>query len=156
MIHLVDVDIFTLEVEAVVNPVNTEGIMGKGLAFHFKKMYPEMYKQYQLLCAQGKLRVGKLFVYTQSKEYPYIVNFPTKKRWRAPAKLSYIDEGLHKLARLISDKQILSIAIPALGCGCGQLPWEEVYPCIVHHLSPLMACNMFVCLPQHLQTEKLL
>lgn len=156
MIHLVDEDIFGLTVEAIVNPVNTEGIMGKGLAFHFKNQYPEMHKQYQTLCAQDKLGIGKLFVYTKSQDYQYIINFPTKKRWRAPAKLSYIDEGLYKLAMLIANRQILSIAIPALGCGCGQLSWEEVYPCIVHHLSPLFACNIFLCLPQYLPTEKLL
>jgi len=156
MIHLVDEDIFGLDVEAIVNPINIEGIMGKGLALHFKTQYPDMYKQYLTLCAQDKLNIGKLFVYTKSEDYKYIINFPTKKRWRAPSKLSYIDEGLYKLAMLIANRQILSIAIPALGCGCGQLPWEEVYPCIVYHLSPLMACNIFVCLPQYLQTEKLL
>lgn len=148
MLHLVDVDIFTLDVEAVVNPVNTDGIMGKGLAEKFKNMYPDMFKKYQTKCAQDKLKIGKLFIYKQSKDYKYIVNFPTKKSWRESSNLSYIDEGLHKLVRFISDKQVTSLAIPALGCGCGQLSWDIVYPCMKHHLYPLIECQIYLCLPQ--------
>ncbi len=153
MIHLVDVDIFTLKVDAIVNPINSDGVMGKGLALQFKKLYPEMFKKYQTLCIQGKLDIGKLFVYTDSQDYKYIVNLPTKKQWRLASKLHYIDEGLYKLAKFISEKQVMSIAIPALGCGCGQLKWEDVYACIQRRLSPLVACHIYVCLPNKFISE---
>lgn len=40
--------------QAVVNTVNTKGVMGKGIALQFKKAYPEMFKAYAK--AAGKER----------------------------------------------------------------------------------------------------
>lgn len=148
MIHVVNADLFSLDVDAVVNPVNTQGHMGAGLAAVFKAAFPEMDRQYRFLCAQGKFRIGSLYVYRPPQDYKYIINFPTKSHWRHPSKLDYIDRGLYKLKSCIYDKQITSIAIPALGCGLGGLNWTDVYQLIQLHLGSIIECYIYVCEPK--------
>ena len=55
-------DIFEEDVEAIVNTVNCEGVMGKGLALQFKRRYPENYEEYVVACAEDKLRPGRMLV----------------------------------------------------------------------------------------------
>lgn len=47
-------NIFDSEAVALVNPVNTDGVMGKGLAYQFKKLYPQNFKDYKNLCNQNR------------------------------------------------------------------------------------------------------
>jgi O-acetyl-ADP-ribose deacetylase (regulator of RNase III) len=125
--------------EALVNTVNTVGIMGKGVALQFKEHFPLNYKLYKKACETGEVRLGRMFA-TETAQLTgtkYIINFPTKADWRSYSKLSYIAEGLDDLVKLIREKQIKSIAIPPLGCGNGGLDWNDVKPLIVSKLSPL-------------------
>ncbi len=115
--------------QVLVNPVNTEGVMGKGLAKDFKQIYPDMFKQYQRYCETGQLTVGKLWLY--KTPHKWVLNFPTKSTWRKPSQLSYIEQGLQAFANAYVRKGINSIAFPQLGCGNGELDWE-------HQVRPLM------------------
>ena len=121
-------NIFCENVEAIVNPVNCVGVMGKGLALQFKKFYPENFTQYQDLCKSGTLKPGVLFVYETNlqKNPKFIINFPTKKHWKEKSDLEDIKLGLIALCQVIDDRGIKSIAIPPLGCGLGGLEWFEV------------------------------
>lgn len=56
-------DIFSMDVEAIVNPVNCNGIMGAGLAKQFKERYPENFNKYVEKCKNGELFPGTLFIY---------------------------------------------------------------------------------------------
>lgn len=62
--------------QALVNPVNCVGVMGKGLAAQFKSKWPDMFLQYKKDCVTKELSIGKLTVYSLTN--PYIINFPTK------------------------------------------------------------------------------
>jgi O-acetyl-ADP-ribose deacetylase (regulator of RNase III) len=119
--------------EVLVNTVNTVGVMGKGIALTFKQIYPEMFKQYQLLCESKRFDVGNLWLY--KTENKWILNFPTKRHWRNPSKLEYIEAGLRKFAATYADHGITSIAFPELGCGNGELQWDVVRPLMVKHLK---------------------
>lgn len=121
-------DIFATEAEALVNTVNTVGVMGKGLALQSKRAFPDNYKTYVKACEDGELEVGKVLVFDRaSLENPrYIINFPTKRHWRGRSRIEYIQSGLRDLVRQISDYDIQSIAVPPLGCGYGGLEWDEV------------------------------
>ena len=46
-------DIFNTSCKTIVNTVNCEGVMGKGIALECKKRYPFMFKEYQYACAYG-------------------------------------------------------------------------------------------------------
>ena len=127
-------DIINADVEALVNTVNTEGVMGKGIALEFKQHFPKNYEFYRKACENGEVEIGKMLVYETGKlTYPhFIINFPTKKHWKNPSKLEYINEGLIDLSRIIKQYEIKSIAIPPLGCGNGKLNWNEVKPLIIN------------------------
>jgi O-acetyl-ADP-ribose deacetylase (regulator of RNase III) len=136
MITYVRTNIFESNAQVLVNTVNTVGVMGKGLAKEFKRLYPEMFKQYQKFCEEGQLRVGKLQLCKTSNKW--ILNFPTKANWRHPSKLEYIEQGLQKFVDNYERLGIKSIAFPMLGCGNGGLSWEdEVKPLMERYLKDL-------------------
>src|SRR5450432_4266520 len=114
--------------EALVNTVNTVGIMGKGIALMFKEAFPDNFKAYEVACKNGQVRLGTMFV-TERQQFlgpKWIINFPTKKHWRNPSKMEWIEEGLIDLKRVIASNRIQSIALPPLGSGNGGLEWIAV------------------------------
>lgn len=127
------------KVEALVNTVNTVGVMGKGIALQFKNEFPENYKAYKDAIAKDEIITGKVQVVpiNQMNGVRYIINFPTKQHWRSPSKVAWIKEGLKDLREQISNYNIKSIAIPPLGCGNGGLKWETIKPIIYEALAGL-------------------
>jgi len=136
MITYVVGDLFLSPARVLVNTVNTVGVMGKGIAKDFKTFYPEMFQKYQHYCEKGLFTIGQLWLY--KTENKWVLNFPTKKDWKHPSKVEYIEAGLSKFAATYADKGITSIAFPMLGCGNGGLNWEqEVRPLMEKYLKNL-------------------
>lgn len=130
-------DIFDSEADAFVNPVNSKGTMGKGIALEFKKRFPEYFPPYKHACDVGKLRPGNLlFVQiTVLPEYfgckkPAVIMFPTKNHWRGKSRIEWIEKGLDFLRKHYREWRLNSIAMPQLGCGLGGLEWDQVEPLI--------------------------
>ncbi|MEE9964715.1 MAG: macro domain-containing protein [Propionicimonas sp.] len=132
-------DLLAQDVDALINTVNTEGAMGKGIALQFKKAWPAMYADYSAAARRGEVVTGRMHVWeTGLATCPrFIINFPTKRHWRTPSRLSDIAAGLKDLRRVIADHQITSIALPALGCGNGGLQWTDVEPLIRAELASI-------------------
>jgi len=131
-------NILESQTEALVNTVNTVGIMGKGVALAFRKTFPDAMEEYLRAVRDDKIRVGEVqVVKTQYITPRYIINFPTKTHWRYPSKIEYIDTGLSDLVSKIKKHHIRSISIPPLGCGNGKLEWKAVKPLIVRHLEQI-------------------
>ncbi len=126
MIEITSGNLFDAEVEALVNTVNTVGVMGKGIALQFRQAFPENYQLYRAACSRKDVRPGRMFVTTRLTDPRFIVNFPTKRHWRGKSRLEDIDAGLEDLVRVITERKIRSIAIPPLGCGNGGLDWADV------------------------------
>ena len=140
MLHFITGDLLQSKAEALVNTVNTVGVMGKGIALQFKENFPANYKAYVDACRHNALSPGKLLVVEDvSVRYgrKCIINFPTKVHWKAPSTYGYVEDGLKALRTLLQDAGIKSIAIPPLGCGNGGLDWAEVKPMIAYHLGDL-------------------
>ncbi len=150
MIQFVEGNLLEASTEAVVNTVNCVGYMGKGIALQFKMAFPENFREYQKACKNQTIQPGQMFVYeTGSWTGPkYIINFPTKRHWKANSKLEDIVGGLRDLVRIIHQLGIRSIAIPPLGCGLGGLKWLDVKPLIEEALSPLEKLDIRVYEPQ--------
>ncbi len=127
--------IFDSSAQTLVNPVNCVGVMGKGLAAEFRRRYPLMHEMYQRQCAVKALLPGQPVLY--AGQNPWIVCFPTKQHWRDVSKLVDIDVGLAVLAEQVVRWEVLSLAVPALGCGLGGLGWTDVWALIRKHLEPL-------------------
>ncbi len=135
-IEYVEGDILEAGTQVVVNTVNCEGVMGKGLALQFKKKYPAMYREYKQKCEEGQITIGQLHLYKGTPKY-WILNFPTKNRWRQKSKLEYIEKGLIAFRDNYQEWGITSIAFPRLGCQQGGLDWKEVKPLMKNYLANL-------------------
>jgi O-acetyl-ADP-ribose deacetylase (regulator of RNase III) len=139
MIEVVHGNLLEAKVDALVNAVNTVGVMGKGIALQFRITFPDNFVAYKRECTAGNLELGQMFVYqtgSASKPY-YIINFPTKKHWVNKSRIEFVRNGLGSLVAEIQKLKIGSVAIPALGCGCGGLSWQKVRGLIEEAVEPL-------------------
>ena len=149
MIRFTSGNLLTAEAQALVNTVNTVGVMGKGIALMFKEAFPDNYKAYEAACEAHEVDVGHMFV-TERRDLigpRWIINFPTKKHWRQPSKLAWIEDGLDDLVGVIERLQIASIALPPLGSGNGGLDWSVVRPRIEAKLGHLTNVEVIVYEP---------
>ncbi|MBN8476719.1 macro domain-containing protein [Sulfuritalea sp.] len=152
MITFTQGNLLDTRAEALVNTVNTVGVMGKGIALMFKERFADNYQRYAAACKAKEVHTGRMFV-TEVRELDgprWIVNFPTKQHWRAPSRLEWITDGLQDLRRFISEHSVKSIAIPPLGAGNGGLDWADVKPLIEAALGDLDGVEIMVFEP----TEK--
>lgn len=118
--------------QTLVNTVNCVGVMGKGLALEFKSREPAMFSRYKEICTKGDLQPGRLWLWRGVDNW--ILNFPTKVHWRQPSRLEWIEAGLQKFVETYETLKIRDISFPRLGCGNGNLDWEEVRPVMEHYL----------------------
>jgi len=149
MITYMTGNLLEADVDALVNTVNTVGIMGKGIALMFKERFPKNMREYAEACKLNEVQTGKMFI-TSTDELigvKWIINFPTKQHWRAKSQINWIEEGLQDLRRFIIENNIESIAIPPLGAGNGGLPWQQVKPRIEQALSDLQDVDIIVYEP---------
>ncbi|WP_379967247.1 macro domain-containing protein [Epilithonimonas sp. UC225_85] len=133
MIDTLKGDMMQSGAEALVNTVNTVGIMGKGIALQFREAFLSNNKAYKEACKNKELEPGKLLaVWDENLQLgrKLIINFPTKVHWRNPSKYEYIERGLIALRELLIKENIKSVAIPPLGSGNGGLDWNKVKPMI--------------------------
>ena len=136
--RVLDGDIFTVDAQVLVNPVNTHAVMGAGIARGVKERFPDVFVDYCQACRNG-LDVGALhWSRPHDGTYRYIVSFPTKRHWRNPSTVSYVERGLERFAATYADYDFQSAVFPALGCGYGGLDFErDVQPVMERHLGHL-------------------
>jgi O-acetyl-ADP-ribose deacetylase (regulator of RNase III) len=122
--------------QTLVNPVNTEGVMGAGLALAFRNTFKGLFEEYREACQHDIFGKRGLFVFDVD-DTRKILCLPTKRNWRHPSRLEWIEEGLWYLANEYESYGITSLAIPEVGCGRGQLFWGDVRPLIYQYLDPI-------------------
>lgn len=109
--------------KAIVIPVNCVGVMGAGVAKEAKKRWPTLaaqwYKEYEdgICCHELKKEPGKTY------EYGTKIFATTKNDWRNPSEMKWVKSILSALT-MWPDNYV--IGVPALGCGLGGLPWNDV------------------------------
>ena len=149
-------DIFESGAQALVNPVNCIGVMGKGLAFKFMKKFPTYCEEYKQECRCGRVKIGiTSWMITWLENPKIIVSFPTKEHWKDLSTITYIQKGLGDLRKKIREYGIKSIAIPALGCGCGGLKWSEVKPLFDRYLGDLRDIDIMIYEPLERRGEEM-
>lgn len=141
--------------QTLVNTVNCVGVMGKGLAHAFKQREPDMFKAYKRVCDRGALIPGTLWLWRGSGSW--VLNFPTKLHWRNPSRIDWIEQGLEKFVGAYTEQGIAEVSFPRLGCGNGNLEWDDVRPVMEHYLSKVSIpvyihdFTVDVGLPEHLE-----
>lgn len=148
-IRFVRGNLLDADVEALVNAVNTVGVMGKGIALMFKDAFPENFDEYAQACEEDRVRVGEVFVTKRCAVTGprWILNFPTKKHWRNPSEMEWVSAGLADLRRTLVEKGIRSVALPSLGTGLGGLRWPAVKAAITSALEDLEGVEVLVYEP---------
>lgn len=172
MIENVFGDLLSADVEAIVNTVNTVGVMGKGLALQFKRRFSVNFDVYAAACKRDEVEVGRMLVVETRRPHAgslslfanlldkptteplYIINFPTKKHWRQPSQIAYVRAGLTALVEEVRMRNIRSIAVPPLGCGNGGLAWADVEPMIKSALSVLASVRILLFTPNPLRNNR--
>lgn len=151
---LVAGDMFVSTLHTVAIPVNTVGVMGKGLALQTKSQFPDVYVVYQDACRSQALQMGKLYLYKRESSVDeqladdplslpnpnankWFLLFATKRHWRAKSDIGGIEQGLRWLQAHYKDEGITSLAVPALGCGLGGLDWKDVGPLMCRYLATM-------------------
>jgi O-acetyl-ADP-ribose deacetylase (regulator of RNase III) len=160
VITYVQGNLFTSPAQTLVNTVNTVGVMGRGIARTFKRIYPEMFQEYQRLCEEHELTIGRLYLYKTT--HKWVMNFPTKRHWRQPSRVEDVEAGLESFVARYADHGIASIAFPQLGCGNGGLDWEQqVRPLMERYLAAL-SIDVYIhvyakgsLLPEHLDQKQM-
>ena len=149
MIEYRDGDLLADESEALVNAVNCVGVMGAGVALAFRRRFPENYRAYAAACRRNAVEPGRMFVFETGRETPprYLVNFPTKRHWKDASRMEDIVAGMDALREEVRARAIRSVALPALGCGLGGLPWPEVRAVVADGLRGLEGVRVTVYLP---------
>lgn len=157
-------DMFFSNMQTLTVSVNTVGIMGKGLASRAKYQFPDVYVVYQDACRNKLLKMGQPYLYKREAslddelmdepkgfESPngnkWFLLFPTKQHWRENSDFNGIEEGLIWFSSNYKSENVKSIAMPALGCGLGNLDWKDVGPMMCKHLSKL-DINVAIYLPR--------
>lgn len=132
--------------QTLVCPVNTVGVMGKGLALAFKDKWPSLLQPYRDACFVSHFKRHGIFVY-DVEPGKKVLCFPTKRHWKYRSRVEWIDWALEILARDYEKYGITSLAIPAVGCGEGKLEWKVVYDLIKYWLGDKCPLPVTVYLP---------
>ncbi len=149
MISYIQGNLLDADVDALVNTVNTVGVMGKGIALMFKERFGPNFELYAAACKAKRVKVGQMFV-TETGELDgprWIINFPTKDHWKGSSRLEWVESGLQDLKRVLHERNIKSIAIPPLGAGNGGLDWPTVKSRIHEALSDVAGVEIIVYEP---------
>ena len=147
-ISYVNGNILECNSDVITNAVNIRGVMGAGLALAFARDYPDMYEAYQEVCRNQELKIGILHTWEipnpKPKRANWIVNFPTMDYPGEFTQVRTLYLGFASLIGFIEENAINSIALPALGCGIGRLPWDtfkaivEVFAQAVPHVKVIV------------------
>ncbi len=139
---------------AALNPVNTVGIMGRGLARTFAARFPAILPPYTAACAAGAFMPGQIqpirLDRTTGARDPngklIVVNVATKRHWREPSELPWIETALAKVARFATEHEVEVLLVPKLGCGLGGLDWADVGRIVERELAGLarQGCEVVV------------
>jgi len=149
MIKIVTGNLLDADAEAIINTVNTVGVMGKGIALQFRMAFPANYEAYKKACDHKEVQTGSMFVFDMGRMVNprYIVNFPTKRHWKGKSRMEDVESGLIDLIRVVRELGIHSIAIPPLGCGNGGLNWGDVHPRIEDAFKELSDVQVLLYAP---------
>lgn len=150
-ISLIDGDMFFSNMQTLTISVNLQGIMGKGLASRTKYQFPDVYVVYQDACRARQITATRPYLYkreasldqdladldlplTTPNAVKWFLLFATKRKWRDNSRLEDIEGGLEWIKNNFQLEGIRSLAMPALGCGLGNLNWSEVGPLMCRYL----------------------
>jgi hypothetical protein len=129
-------DILSSGARCLVNPVSACGGTKEGLCSLFVQKYPTMISGFRGMCAQRALVPGNLWMFQDPASGVWIANVAVRHKEGETSSLDWVDRGLFELARKVRQFEIISVAIPALGCeDNGGNEWHEVQGLVSKHFE---------------------
>lgn len=130
-------DITKLEVDAIVNPANSEGEMGGGLAGALKKAGGKKIEEEAMRLAP--IPLGSAVVTTAGKlKCNYIIHAPTMVAPVQRTSVKKISDAVRAALQVAKDLSIGNLAIPGMGTGTGRVPVNDAAKAItdtIRHFS---------------------
>src|SRR4051812_23532339 len=132
-VHVAKAELWSLPVDAVVNPANSLGIMGGGISGMLRRQGGDVIQQAAM--AASPIAVGAAIV-TTAGQLPakHIIHVPTMEE---PG-MKIGAENVRRAARaalIAADRnQFKVIAIPGIGTALGEVPLEEAARAIVEEI----------------------
>lgn len=107
MLSITTGNLFSSQCQTLVNTVNCVGVMGAGIALEFKLRYPEMFVRYVQHCRSERIDIGKLWLYKPPQpDKQWVLNFPTKRDWKHPSKVEYLQKGLQRFVETYAQREL--------------------------------------------------
>ena len=118
-------DLLDAPADAICNPVNLAGVMGRGLALQFRQRWPESYRAYRAALRSGALGRGRVHAH-RLPDGRHVLHCPTKDHWRDRSSIALVRATIDAIGPCCVLHGIRSVAVPPLGCGLGGLDWTDV------------------------------
>jgi len=135
----------------IVIPTNSQtnangyAIMGRGIAYQARLHFPKISMLYGNKLTNNKTIKG-FYIFKKLG----LIMFPTKSKWSESADIHLIKKMLNLLSLAINKYSFIKqITLPMIGCGFGELSYEQVLP----YILTLLAMNKKIYLiipPNHL------
>jgi O-acetyl-ADP-ribose deacetylase (regulator of RNase III) len=118
-------DLFNTDgIRAYAHGCNCAGVMDSGVSVAFKKRWPRMFEEYAARCADGRFRLGEVFVWNEDDVVVY--NLATQQHAKEKARLPALLRALRKTVELAALAGIERVGLPRIGAGPGGLDWPRV------------------------------
>lgn len=134
----INADLFEPRFDAIGHGVNCKGVMGAGIAKEFAGRYPQMLEQYKLACSNTLLLPGQVMPFAEGKQT--VFNIASQYHPGPTAKREFLRMGLEYVKFYMTQFNLKTLGLPAIGCGIGGLDYEtDLMPTleIVFFDSPL-------------------
>lgn len=135
MINSINGDLLKTDYNILCHQVNPFGIMGAGIAYQIKSMYPAVFEQYKNLC-RCNMDPGELLGVVQLvkvKNTQYIANIFSQNglgRFKNLTNYTELELALSKIKGIAKERN-LSVALPRkMGCDLAGGNWDLVYDII--------------------------
>lgn len=117
----------------IVVPVNCVGVMGAGMALEAKNRIKGINRFYRDIPGPTP---GSVVPYNGASDYDEVFLAFTKGHWKYPSQKHTIIYCLRNLSNICDRLKIATVGVPKLGCGLGNLDWEEMKLEFIRILAP--------------------
>ncbi len=142
MIYKVEGDILLSKAQAIAHEVGINDPMDKGLGLELHNKYPAMHKDFHRWSHQHNTKPGEAWMWSGADNV-HIVNLITLEGMdshdhrHGKATLNNVRHALNALVKIIIAEKLISISLPRLATGVGDLDWDDVFPLIENSLGGL-------------------
>lgn len=117
-------DITSYGCDAVVNPANSGGTMGGGVALALKSAGGEIIEREAV--NQAPIPVGRAIATTAGTlDFGFVIHAPTMEKPAEPAKIENVEKAVYAALDLANRLGAKSVAFPGMGTGVGGLNKSE-------------------------------